>query len=199
MQKTKIALFPLELFLLPGEKTRLHIFELKYKQLLLDCAANLSSFGIPFTIKGVHTGYGSLVKVVKELGVHDDGSSDVEIICEEVFKLNTFHDQLGDKLYPGGDVLILDDDLLPPMSEKFMIELGGYLQNNDHRLIPELLSTNLTAYQAGTLVVLNDKEKLKLVKSVNQNARERMLSNKLKMLINIQEQLKRLKGEIFLN
>jgi len=199
MQKTKVALFPLQLFLLPGEKTRLHIFEPRYKQLLLDCSQEYTSFGIPFVKKNAITGYGSLVKVVKEIGVHADGASDIEIICEELFKIEKFHERLGDKLYPGGDVHVIENADLPPMSEDFMNELGEYLQKTEHKLIPELLSTHLTAFHAGSLVGLSDDEKYNLVRSKNQASRERFLINKLRMLNKIQDQLKSIKGEIFLN
>lgn len=199
MQKTKIALFPLQLFLLPGEKTKLHIFEIRYKQLLVDCSEEFATFGIPFVKNGALTGYGSLVKVIKEIGVHADGASDIEVICEELFKIEKYHERLGDKLYPGGDVRVIENSELPPMSETFMNELGDYLQKTEHQLIPELLSANLTAFQAGILVGLNDEEKNKLVRAKNQTSRERLLMNKLRMLNKIQDQLNSIKGDIFLN
>lgn len=199
MQKTKIALFPLQLFLLPGEKSRLHIFEPRYKQLLLDCEKNHTSFGIPLAINGALTGYGSIVKIIQELGVHADGSSDIEILGEEIFKIEKFHPRMGEKLYPGGDVIILNQEDIQPVSENFMKELGRYLEKTHHELIPELLTTNLNAFTAARLIALNEVEKLKLVKSKSAAAKELILMNKLKLLNKIQEQAKSIEGDIFLN
>lgn len=199
MQKTKIALFPLQLFLLPGEKSRLHIFEPRYKQLLIDCEQNHTSFGIPLALKGALTGYGSIVKIINELNVHADGSSDIEILCEEVFKIDKFHQRMGEKLYPGGDVIILSRDKSRPVSEKFMNELGKYLESTKHEFIPELLSTQLDAFAAARIIELNELEKLKLVKSKSAEGRELVLLNKLKLLNRIQEQVKSIEGDIFLN
>lgn len=199
MQKTKIALFPLQLFLLPGEKTRLHIFEPRYKQLLIDCEQNHTTFGIPLAMNGALTGYGSVVKIINELDVHADGSSDIEILCEEIFKIDKFHERMGEKLYPGGDVIILEQEETQPVSEHFMNELGKYLEHTRHELIPELLTTNLDAYAAARIIELNELEKLKLVKSKSAASRELILLNKLKLLNRIQEQVKSIEGDIFLN
>lgn len=199
MQITKIALFPLQLFLLPGEKTQLHIFEPRYRQLLIDCEENQAFFGIPLSLNGELTGYGSVVKIIQELGIHADGSSDIEIQCEEIFKIDKFHERMGEKLYPGGDVSILSQDDKRPVSENFMNELGRYLENTHHELIPELLATNLDAFAAARIIELNELEKLKLVKSKSAASRELILLNKLKLLNRIQEQVKSIEGDIFLN
>lgn len=199
MQKTKIALFPLQLFLLPGEKSRLHIFEARYKQLLLDCEQNDTTFGIPLSIKGALTGYGSIVKIIHEFNVHEDGSSDIEIVGESIFKIEKFHSRMGEKLYPGGDVIILKQEEIQPVSENFMRELGKYLQKSRHELIPELLSTNLDIYSAARLIALDEVGKLNLVKSKSAAAKELILMNKLRILSKLQDQINSVKGNIFLN
>lgn len=199
MQKTKIALFPLHLFLLPGETTRLHIFEPRYKQMLIDCEQTHTAFGIPLAVDGVLTGYGSIVKIINELVVHDDGSSDIEIVCEELFKMETYHERLGEKLYPGGEVIILSRDENQPVTENLMVELGKHLKNLRKELIPELLSANLDVFAAAQIIELNVIEKLKLVKAKTADAREMVLINKLKLLNRIHEQVNSIKGDIFLN
>ena len=40
--------FPLKTILLPGETSKLHIFEERYKELVQDCLDNNASFAIPF-------------------------------------------------------------------------------------------------------------------------------------------------------
>ena len=46
--KTHLGLFPLRIFLFPGEQTTLHLFEPRYLQLSTDCINNNECFGIPY-------------------------------------------------------------------------------------------------------------------------------------------------------
>jgi Lon protease-like protein len=57
------GLFPLRIFLFPGEQTTLHIFEPRYLQLVTECLSNNEYFGIPYQGKTTLSELGSLVKV----------------------------------------------------------------------------------------------------------------------------------------
>ena len=59
------ALFPLNVMILPGEKMRLHIFEPRYKQLINECLANETAFGIPYVLNSSLMSAGSEVRVNK--------------------------------------------------------------------------------------------------------------------------------------
>ena len=58
------GLFPLRIFLFPGEQTTLHIFEPRYLQLVTECLSSGEYFGIPYQGKTTLSELGSLVKVV---------------------------------------------------------------------------------------------------------------------------------------
>lgn len=197
--QTELPLFPLAVFLLPGEKSKIHIFEPRYKQLLADCEESHSSFGIPFVLNNSLSEYGSVVKVIDELATHSDGSSDVEIQCIDIFKIKSYHQQMGEKLYPGGNVILVNTKSSQPVSEKLMNELGKYLQESDQELTPDMLSIDLDAYGAGRIIPLNGLEKIKLVKAENPQTKEKILLNKLKILNQLQKQLKSVDNNIFLN
>ena len=49
-----LPLFPLRIVVFPGEKLNLHVFEPRYKQLVLECVAEEKTFGIPTYIQA-HT------------------------------------------------------------------------------------------------------------------------------------------------
>lgn len=198
MQK-ELPLFPLSVFLLPGEKSKIHIFEPRYKQLLADCEETQSSFGIPFVLNNSLSEYGSVVKVIDELATHSDGSSDIEIQCIDIFKIKTYHQQMGEKLYPGGDVILLNTEYSQPVSENLMSELGKYLQKSEQELTPDMLSIDLDAYGAGRILPLNGLEKIRLVKAKNPESKENVLFNKLKILNQLQKQIKSIDNNIFLN
>ena len=48
-QEIKLAMFPLQTFLLPGEEIPLRIFEPRYIELIEDCEKLGMRFGIPYT------------------------------------------------------------------------------------------------------------------------------------------------------
>ena len=62
-----IPMFPLNMVLLPGETSKLHIYEERYKQLVKECMANDASFGIPFFEKGKIKEFGCEVKIKRIL------------------------------------------------------------------------------------------------------------------------------------
>ena len=58
------GLFPLRIFLFPGEQTTLHIFEPRYLQLVTECLSSGEYFGIPYQGK----------TTLSELGAFKNGS-----------------------------------------------------------------------------------------------------------------------------
>jgi len=195
---TELPLFPLSVFLLPGEKSKIHIFEQKYKQLLADCEESQSPFGIPFALNNSISEYGSIVKIIDELATHADGSSDIEIQCTDIFKIQTYYTQLGEKLYPGGNVILLNSPS-QTVSENLMSEIGKYLEKSEKKLTPDMLSIHLNAYDAARIIPLNGLEKIRLVKADSSEKKEMILLNKLKILGQLQKQRKSVAHNIFLN
>ena len=65
--KLHFGLFPLRIFLFPGEQTTLHVFEPRYLQLATDCKNHDQYFGIPYQGKTTLSELGSLVKIVQIL------------------------------------------------------------------------------------------------------------------------------------
>ena len=98
-----LPMFPLELVAFPGEELPLHIFELRYQQLLEDCEEEKVTFGIP-TYINKRLEYGTEMELLKVVKRYPTGASD--IICKgiRVFKLVDFYNRLDDRLYAGGTV-----------------------------------------------------------------------------------------------
>lgn len=196
---TELALFPLTIFLLPGEKFHLHIFEYRYKQLLKDCSEKNISFGIPFIPNNNLLIYGCLVKIIEEIALHADGSSDIEVECEEIFKIKSFQAQMGEKLYPGGEVVMIDTEISETISNKLLDELGSYLQRTTEELPLPLFSINLDVYDVGRILPLSGLEKMALVKANTIEKKEIILLNKLKILNKLQDQGNSIQNNFFLN
>ena len=100
----KIALFPLHLFLLPGERSELHIFEDRYKELVRHCISENEVFGIACNARENWKNFGSLVRISSVLKHYEQGEMDVEIECVGLFRLKKFFYTVDDQLWPGGYV-----------------------------------------------------------------------------------------------
>jgi hypothetical protein len=104
-------MFPLSILPLPGEMVPLHIFEPRYKQLLLDAESDDISFGIFFN-HTINTGkIGSLMKLESVIKRYPSGEADIIVKCHDVFTMDSLYRKFRSKMYPGGDVTLWQADL----------------------------------------------------------------------------------------
>ena len=82
-----IPCFPLELAILPGEKMQLHIFEMRYRQLVSEAAKSNGTFGIPCVINRKVSEFGTEVRINRIIRQYDNGESDIEVEGLRIFKL----------------------------------------------------------------------------------------------------------------
>lgn len=109
---TKIPLFPLHLFLLPGEKTQLHIFEERYKELINHCMEETNVFGIACNAHENSYNLGSMVRISKVIKRYNNGEMDIEVTCFGLFRLKKFFYRLEHVPWPGGYVEAWNNPLL---------------------------------------------------------------------------------------
>jgi Lon protease-like protein len=60
-----IPIFPLALVVYPGEKLNLHIFEPRYKQLIIECFHAKKTVGIPVVMNNKLSEKGTLMEVIE--------------------------------------------------------------------------------------------------------------------------------------
>jgi Lon protease-like protein len=199
MQKTQLALFPLQLFLLPGERTNLHIFEDRYRQLLEDCESSNIMFGIPYAENGYLSGIGCVVKLNRILKKYENGSSDIEVEATEVFRIDQFYTRFGEKLYPGGDVSVLEQNELEPISVKLLGALDSYLTKANINFRSDISPVDMNVYQVATILDMPQKDKIKIAKARSLKNQEKVILNHIAINIKLLEQTKSIEGNIFLN
>ena len=192
-------LFPLNIFLLPGDFTQLYIFEERYKQLINESWDSGESFGLPFSSKLNARNFGTAVKVHEIVSRHENG--EMEIIVQAVgnFRLDKFHYQKNGKLYPCGDVSFFIQDNEAQTSEDLLLRFRAHLlksQDIDAELIA-LESPNL--YEIAGFLGLNDLEKMELLALGDPAKMERYLINYLRYLELIQEQEEHVYQNFYLN
>ena len=103
----QLPLFPLKSIFFPGETVPLHIFEERYKELIQDCRNEAITFGIPVYIDD-QIAFGTEVQLVEVVNTYEGGEMDVVCVGRQVFKILSFENEIGDKLYPGGNVEFLE-------------------------------------------------------------------------------------------
>ena len=103
----QLPLFPLKSIFFPGETVPLHIFEERYKELIQDCRNEAITFGIPVYIYD-QIAFGTEVQLVEVVNTYEGGEMDVVCVGRQVFKILSFENEIGDKLYPGGNVEFLE-------------------------------------------------------------------------------------------
>lgn len=116
MAAKRIPLFPLGLVLLPGMLLPLHIFEERYKQMISECLAENTSFGLVWfdgqTIRSV----GCTARVIQVIHRYDDGRMDILTRGEKRFYTEGMVEE---KPYMEADVLFIEDAESAPDSEVF--------------------------------------------------------------------------------
>jgi Lon protease-like protein len=90
----RLALFPLDVVLFPGALLPLHIFEPRYQQLLVDCAAGDRRFGIvPTGTDGQPpTGVIGTVAQIRAAQAMGEGRSNIIVSGERRFMLRRYED-----------------------------------------------------------------------------------------------------------
>ena len=83
----EIGLFPLELVLLPTERVPLHIFEPRYKELIQECLALGTEFGLLLEDEEGQREIGTRAAVIEVLQVFDDGRMNVVVEGRERFRV----------------------------------------------------------------------------------------------------------------
>jgi Lon protease-like protein len=76
----KVPLFPLDVVLFPGTPLPLHIFEPRYKEMIGECLADQSEFGVVRAQREGLAVVGCMASIVQVMRRYDDGRMD--ILCE---------------------------------------------------------------------------------------------------------------------
>lgn len=170
-----IAMFPLEIIVLPGEMRYIHIFEERYKNLYNDVQKKGGYFIIPFYFQGKIFDIGSLVYIEKTLNMYKSGEIDITIRGADIVNITNFS-QKGQRLYPLGDA---ETESL----EK--ITISQKTKEVFHKYLSEMKYNNYKAdadlFTVLRFLKLNDIEKFYIVRLKNPEAINRTLINFLNL------------------
>lgn len=180
--------FPLKNMLLPGEATKLHIYEERYKELVKDCLENNASFAIPFFENGKISNYGCEVRIKNVIKEYSDGKKDILIECVRIFKIIEFSEILSPKLY--GAVLIeFERENIGISNSNLQDSIIHYFSTVQNKIIDYDTLSKLSVYNIAASLQLSAQEKFDLISSHNKQA---VLLNQIKFIthiVNAEQQL----------
>lgn len=113
MSSRSLPIFPLGLVLYPGSVVPLHLFEPRYRQMLIDVTATDKRFGILCAIPGVAEralppGRVGCIAEVTEAETLEDGRSNILVVGRERFVLDRFIEHSAP--YHVADVTVINDE-----------------------------------------------------------------------------------------
>jgi Lon protease-like protein len=111
----EIGLFPLELVLLPSERVPLHIFEDRYKELIGECLADGSEFGLILETEEGLREIGTTTAVLEVIHTFDDGRMNVLVEGHARFRVARLTD--GRSFHTAEVEPVEDDGELPTESD----------------------------------------------------------------------------------
>ena len=195
-----IPLFPLNIFLLPGEQLPLHIFEPRYRQLFQEAEEEGVRFGLPFEQqeKGVHVV--SICKLVKVTKQYDSGERDVIIEAEKVAKLDRFESVFPKKFYPGGYITAWENHHAEVQPTQKLLKLFTKYVEMRFGAVPD--HQNIAHYRlmdVAASIALSNEDKLKFYTQETPQKMEQNLMRSLRYLILLLEQESRIENGIILN
>lgn len=184
-----LPMFPLSIILLPGETTKLHIFEERYQQLVNECLENEASFGIPYVEKGKVQKYGSEVKIKRVLKTYGHGGMDILVEATGLFELISFYKVLSPKLYGAGviEYTNITQKIALNNLQDATVNYFGSVQN---KLIDYETVSNLTIYNVASALQLTHPEKYRLIAAPDQQSHLLSLLKFITHIINTEQQIK---------
>jgi uncharacterized protein len=196
-----IPIFPLGIVVYPGENLNLHIFEPRYKQLIIECYAAKKPFGIPVVIENKLQDYGSMVEINELSKMHDNGEMDIKTKGVKVFRILEIIKDVPDKLYSGAIVNYPDnfEKENPDMMRKLMSSI---------RDLHQLLKVNkefkkedgeVNCYDVAHHIGLSLEEEYELLGLFDERQRQEYLRRHLAKVIPMLTGMELLKEKIKLN
>ncbi len=195
---TTLPMFPLNMIVLPGEQKVLHVFESRYKELVVDCLQNQANFGIPFMRNGEITQYGVEVKILKIAKTYDNGEVDIIVEGIEAFKILKYMAVLSPKLYGAAHIEGYEEDMISCRYKMFR-SLKKYIKSAKGKEIPVEMLTNVSVYKVASLLELTNDEKHELISFTELKEKEDYLIAKLKLFMHIYKLETGLNGQFYLN
>lgn len=194
-------MFPLRLVAFPGEMLNLHIFEPRYKQLINECEAKGTTFGIPAYIEDKVQEIGTEIELISIDKVYPKGEMDIRTRGVGLFKILDFIPNMENRLYSGAEILRLpydlegDADINGKILETLM-ELYRVMHIN--KALPEL-DKEFNTYKLAHLVGFSLEHEYEFLCLTEEQERQNYMLSHLEQLLPTAREMEELREKVKLN
>ena len=196
-----LPLFPLNIVIFPGEKLNLHIFEPRYKDLILECSQNNATFGIPPFLKNSISTVGTEVEILKIEKEYGGGEMDIRTRGIGIFRIDEFYKKLPGKEYAGGkitDLESIDDEdiIIKNRINELLLELYEALGLSS---LYSKLKEDYKVFDIAHQVGLTTDQEYELLTSESESTRQEIVLEHLLKVVPVVIETEKLKERIKLN
>ena len=197
-----IPIFPLGIVVYPGEKVHLHIFEPRYKQLILECKESEKPFGVPTVLNNRLQEIGTLVQISDIVQTYENGEMDIKTQGLKVFRILEVIKSVPEKLYSGAIVNYPENELDEGNRKLMQNVIRGVKElhrllniSKDFKKPEEELKSYDVAHHAG----LSLEEEYELLGLMKELQRQEYLKRHLHKVLPMLMEMEQLKEKVKLN
>ncbi|MBV6473138.1 MAG: hypothetical protein JPMHGGIA_01411 [Saprospiraceae bacterium] len=152
-----LPVFPLPIVVFPDEEVRLHIFEPRYKQLVIDCLEMKITFGLMPIIENRLMKIGTVVRLESVERFYDDGRSDIHLQSLDRFRMIRPIENLPDKLYSFAEIEHWEKKITSehPLAAKVLSQFNELCEINKVRPFRKIDPLKFRSYDLGHFVGFN--------------------------------------------
>jgi hypothetical protein len=196
-----LPMFPLRMVAYPGEQLNLHIFEPRYKQLINECEANGTTFGLPAFIEEKVMDIGTEIEVLSIDKRYPDGKLDIRTKGTGIFRVLEFFPKLENRLYTGAIVERLEfntnGDYLK--NETILGYLGELYQIlHITKPLPAITDT-FNTYQIAHLVGFTLEQEYELLTLPEELQRQNFIIEHLEKIVPVAKEMEELRKKVQMN
>ena len=180
----RLPLFPLGLVLYPGERTPLHIFEPRYKQMTTFCLEHNEPFGVVLFEDEEMADVGCTARILKVVHRYEDGRLDIIVEGEDRFRLLDLHDDASYLTFDGETIDEPEETPKRDLQQRLITQHMRLLELAGRTIRPSLYQdvTELS-YVIAPNAGLSSQQKQDVLEILTENERIEYLINHLESLI----------------
>ncbi len=196
-----IPLFPLQIVVFPREELNLHIFEPRYRQLILECKQEDILFGIPYHSDDTELLYGCSVRLKEISKVYPDGKMDIKTVGIGPIEIIKYLKQYPNRLYPGGYVeeLEWDADGEIELYERIKQQITDLYNFMNIKTLPEAFERSFITFEIAHKAGLSKEQEYELLQIPYEQERQLYLINHLEEMIPKVKAMEELRKKVQLN
>lgn len=197
-----IPIFPLGVVVFPGESLNLHIFEPRYKQMILECVEQKKMFGIPAVIQKKVGELGTLVSIAEISKTYDNGEMDIKTEGVMVFRILETVKNIPGKLF-GGAIVNYPDNRMDMGSRELMIRVVEGIRDL-HRMLQvqkefRKPDDQLVSYDVAHHAGMSIEEEYEMLGLLQEMQRQEYLKRHLAKVLPVIAEMEQLKEKVKLN